>query len=74
MFWLVRKNSSLIWQISFGKYFGSPDQVRQTACVAVREALDEGMLQFLDFFLDSLIVFELGLNQRTHVWFNAHYH
>ena len=39
------------------------EDVRGTVC----GAKGEGLLQFLDFFLDSLIVFELGINQRTHV-------
>ena len=39
------------------------EDVRGTVC----GAKDEGLLQFLDFFLYSLIVFELGINQRTHV-------
>ena len=50
------------------------EAVREAACEDVHGTVCRSLLQFLDFFLDSLIVFELGINQRTHVRFNAHYH
>ena len=41
--------------------------VREAVCEDVHGTVCRSLLQFLDFFLDSLIVFELGINQRTHV-------